>query len=124
MANSTSLAESGDTPVRGQWYRLLADFGDGVGMLTKTHRYRSPGGEDFQESDRMLLVLAIVEPAAHGVGYSPEYSVVAMWLEQSAPGRFSQHHISFPMQQFTELTAPGEEPPEYADWQAQNAADD
>ena len=69
----------------------------------------------------MLLVLAVVEPATYGVGYSAEYSVVAMWLVQNAPGRFSQHHISFPMSQFTELVAAGEEPPEYADWQAQQA---
>jgi len=123
VADIKSLAETEDIPARGQWYRLLSDFGEGVGMLTKTHRYRSPGSDDVQESDRMLLVLAIVEPAAYGVGYSPEYTVVAMWLEQTAPGRFSQHHLSFPMSQFTELVGPGEEPPEYGDWQTQQAAD-
>ncbi|WP_369042242.1 hypothetical protein [Streptomyces sp. Midd1] len=121
MADIKSLAESGKTPARGQWYRLLRDFGEGVGMLTQTHRYRPSGSDDMQESDRMLLVLAIVEPASYGVGYSPERSVVAMWLEQTAPGRFSQHHLSFPMTQFTELVGPGEEPPEYADWQVQMA---
>lgn len=124
MANTKSLAETNKTPARGQWYRLLSDFGEGVGMLTKTHRYRAPGSDEIQESDRMLLVLAIVEPASYGVGYSAERSVVAMWLEQSAPGRFSQHHISFPMTQFTELVGSGKEPPEYADWQAQMAAGD
>lgn len=123
MAETKSLAETEVTPVRGKWYRLLADFGEGVGMLTATHRYRTPGSEEIQESDRMLLVLAVVEPATYGVGYSPEHTVVAMWLEQTAPGRFSQHHISFPMAQFTELVGPGEEPPEYADWQTQTAAD-
>lgn len=121
MADIKSLAESDEKPARGQWYRLLSDFGEGVGMLTRTHRYRAPGAEEDQESDRMLLVLAIVEPAAYGVGYSPEETVVAMWLEQTAPGRITQHHLSFPMTQFAELVGPGVEPPEYADWQAQQA---
>lgn len=123
MADIKSLSETDGTPARGKWYRLLSDFGDGVGMLTKTHRYRSPGSDEIQESDRMLLVLAIVEPATYGVGYSAEKTVVAMWLEQTAPGRFSQHHISFPQSQFTDLVGPGKEPPEYADWQAQMAGD-
>jgi hypothetical protein len=123
VAEFKSLAETGDTPTRGKWYRLLSDFGEGVGMLTRTHRYRTPGSDEFQESDRMLLVLAVVEPATAGVGYSAEDTVVAMWLEQTAPGRFSQHHISFPESQFAELVGPGEEPPEYADWQAQTAGD-
>ncbi|MEU1552152.1 hypothetical protein ABZ517_05445 [Streptomyces scabiei] len=123
MADIENLSATDDTPARGQWYRLLSDFGEGVGMLTQTHRYRAPGSDEIQESDRMLLVLAIVEPASYGVGYSPEHTVVAMWLEQTAPGRFSQHHISFPMGQFRDLVGPGEEPPEYADWQAQMAGD-
>ncbi|AZM47816.1 hypothetical protein DMB38_20290 [Streptomyces sp. WAC 06738] len=123
MAETKSLAALEEAPARGSWYQLLSDFGEGVGMLTKTHRYRLSDSDDVQESDRMLLVLAIVEPASYGVGYSPEYTVVAMWLEQTAPGRFSQHHISFPMTQFTEIVGPGEEPPEYADWQAQQAGE-
>jgi hypothetical protein len=118
-----SLAQARDTPARGQWYKLLSDVGEGVGMLTRTHRYRPPGADEAQESDRQLLVLDIVEPATAGVGYSAEETVIAMWLEQTAPGRLSQHHISFPMSQFTDLVGPGEEPPEWADWQAQMAGD-
>lgn len=121
MAELKSLAETEDTPARGQWYQLLSDFGQGVGMLTKTHRFQAPGSDEIQESDRMLLVLDIVEPATAGVGYSAEDTVVAMWLEQTAPGRFSQHHISFPESQFCDLFGAGEEPAEYAAWQTQQA---
>ncbi|MFV0135503.1 hypothetical protein ACLGIH_20165 [Streptomyces sp. HMX87] len=121
MAELKSLAETEDTPAKGQWYRLLSDFGEGVGMLTRTHRYRPPGGDEVQEHGRMLLVLDVVAPATAGVGYSAEDTVVAMWLEQTAPGRLSQHHISLPESQFCALVGPGEEPPEYADWQAQMA---
>lgn len=122
-APTKSLKKAKETPERGKWYRLLEDFGEGVGMLTKTRRYRPAGSDVVQEGDRMLLVLAVVEPASYGVGYSPEYTIVAMWLEQTGPGRITQHHISFPMTQFTELVGPGEEPPEYADWQAQQAGE-
>lgn len=121
MADTVSLAESGDTPVRGQWYRLLADVGEGVGKLTRTHRYRAPDSDETREVDRHLLVLDVVEPATAGVGYSAEKSVLAMWLGQAAPGRLSQHHIALPMTQFCDLVGPGEEPPEWADWQAQQA---
>lgn len=124
MAAIKSLTETEDTPAKGKWYRLLSDFGEGVGMLSRTRRYRSPGSDEVQEDDRMLLVLEVVEPATAGVGYSAEDTVVAMWLEQTAPGRLSQHHISFPQSQFCDLVGPGEEPPEYRDWQAQMAGND
>ncbi|MGW3860694.1 hypothetical protein ACWEDZ_04330 [Streptomyces sp. NPDC005047] len=86
-------------------------------MLTKQHRYKD------QDADRMLRVLAIVEPATSGVGYSAEDTVLCLWLEAAVPGRLSLHHISFPKSQFVELVGSGTEPPEYADWQAQQGGE-
>ncbi|MFH9731866.1 hypothetical protein [Streptomyces sp. NPDC017260] len=122
MAETASLQESGITPEKGKWYRLLTDFGEGVGMLTRTRRYRPAGAEGDVEGDRMLYVLDVAAPATHGIGYANEDSVVALWLSQSGPGRLSAHHISLPLSQFCDLTGEGEEPPEWADWQAQQSA--
>lgn len=122
MAAIKTLKKSGTTPEPGKWYTLLADFGEGVGMLTQKRRYRGGKQQTAQESDRQLLVLDILEPATYGVGYTSEKSVLCMWLEASAPGRLSQHHISFPLSQFIELAGQGQEPPEWADWQAQQSA--
>ncbi|MFE2539040.1 hypothetical protein [Actinacidiphila glaucinigra] len=116
-----SLADTGAVPEKGSWYQLLADFGEGVGMLTRTHRYRPAGEEDVQESDRQLLALDIVAPATAGVGYSAEETVLCLWLESAGPGRLAMHHISFPRSQFVELVGAGEEPPQWAAWQAQQA---
>lgn len=122
MTATKSLAEAGVLPEKGKWYRLLSDFGVGVGMLTRAHRYRPAGSETDIESDRMLLVLDVVESATHGVGYAYEDSVLSLWLAQTGPGRLSAHHLSLPMTQFTELVGAGEEPPEWQDWQNQLTA--
>ncbi|MFF8283335.1 hypothetical protein ACF06W_11500 [Streptomyces albus] len=115
-----SLKESGITPEKGAWYRLLSDHGDGVGMLTASYHYTSPAGEKYPDNARMLQVLDVVAPATHGVGYSPEKSVLCMWLHSPSPGRrLVAHHISFPMSQFIDLVGVGSEPPEFADFQAQ-----
>ncbi|UXX94000.1 hypothetical protein N7U49_21575 [Streptomyces sp. AD2-2] len=90
-------------------------------MLTKTFRYTSPIGEEHPDNPRQLYVLEVVEPATYGVGYSSEESVLCMWLDSASPGRVAVHHISFPVSQFTELVAEGEEPPEFEDFQAQRS---
>ncbi|MFE4527113.1 hypothetical protein ACFRMO_07930 [Streptomyces anulatus] len=115
------LKSTGATPAKGKWYTLLTDFGEGVGMLARKRRYRAGDQQTAEEEDRQLLVLDILEPATYGVGYSSEKTVLCMWLEASAPGRLSQHHISFPLTQFVELVGQGKEPPEWADWQAQQS---
>jgi hypothetical protein len=114
------LSETG--PQKGQWYRLIADFGEGVGMLTKTWRYASPTGVEYPDNPRTVLVLQVVEPAASGVGYSPEDTVLCLWIRTSRPGRLSAHHLSLPVTQFLEVFEDGVEPPEWADWQAQMQA--
>ncbi|MFJ3270998.1 hypothetical protein [Streptomyces sp. NPDC086776] len=119
MAAPSSLKDSGTDPAVGKWYALLADYGDGVGMLTKTYRYTSPTGEEHPDNPRQLYVLELVEPATYGVGYSSEESVLCMWLDSPSPGRIAVHHISFPMSQFVELVGEGAEPPEFADLKAQ-----
>ncbi|WNI17630.1 hypothetical protein [Actinacidiphila sp. ITFR-21] len=90
-------------------------------MLTKSFHYVSPSGAEHRDNPRQLYVLEVVEPATYGVGYSSEESVLCMWLDSALPGRLAVHHISFPMSQFVELVAEGEEPPEYADLLAQQA---
>ncbi|MEV7902162.1 hypothetical protein [Streptomyces anulatus] len=123
MAVIKPLSETGATPKKGQWYTLLDDFGEGVGMLTRKRGHRVADQEqDVREDDRQLLVLDVLEPATYGVGYSSEQTVLCMWLEASAPGRLSQHHISFPLSQFTDLVGLGQEPPEWVSWQAQQSA--
>ncbi len=47
--------------------------------------------------------------------------MLCMWLDSASPGRVAVHHISFPVSQFTELVAEGEEPPEFEDFQAQRS---
>lgn len=123
MAALRSLKDSGSSPQKGKWYRLLSDHGDGVGMLTKSWHYTSPSWEEYRDNPRQLFVLEVVEPATYGVGYSPEDSVLCMWLNAPSPGRITVHHLSFPMPQFVELAAEGEEPPEYADLRAQQGGD-
>lgn len=122
MAATKSLKKAGTQPEKGQWYKLLADYGVGVGMLTKTWRYRPAGAEKDIDNPRMLRVLEIMQPATHGIGYATEDSVLALWLAQSGPGRLAAHHISLPLSQFVELVGAGQEPPEWADWQAQQSA--
>ncbi|MEV6309980.1 hypothetical protein AB0M10_15445 [Streptomyces sp. NPDC051840] len=116
-----SLRDAGTAPVKGRWYALLADHGEGVGMLTRTYRYTSPSGEEYAENQRQLYVLQVVEPATYGVGYSTEDSVLCMWLDSPSPGRVAVHHLSFPVTQFVELVGEGEEPPEYVALQEQQA---
>ncbi|WP_411087794.1 hypothetical protein [Streptomyces sp. 061-3] len=119
MAAPSSLKDSGTDPEVGKWYALLADYGDGVGMLTKTYRYTSPTGEEHPDNPRQLYVLEVVEPATYGVGYSSEDSVLCMWLDSPSPGRVAVHHLSFPLSQFLELVGEGVEPPEFGDLKAQ-----
>lgn len=122
MAAPSSLKDSGTAPEKGKWYSLLSDHGDGVGMLTKTYHYTSPTGEEHPDNPRQLYVLEVVEPATYGVGYSFEESVLCMWLDSPSPGRVAVHHISFPVSQFAELVAEGEEPPEFEDFKAQQSS--
>lgn len=123
MAAPSSLKDSGKDPEKGRWYSLLSDHGDGVGMVTKSWHYTSPSGEEYPDNTRQLYVLEVVEPATYGVGYSAEESVLCMWLNSPTPGRITVHHISFPVPQFIELVAVGEEPPEYADLKEQLGGD-
>ncbi|MET8342466.1 hypothetical protein [Streptomyces microflavus] len=122
MAAPKTLKASGLSPEKGNWYALLSDHGNGVGMLTQSYRYTSPSGEEHPDNSRQLYVLEVVEPATYGVGYSSEDSVLCMWLDSPSPGRIAVHHISFPMTQFVELVGEGAEPPEFADLQAQQAS--
>lgn len=123
MAALRSLKDSKSSPEKGKWYRLLSDHGDGVGMLTKSWHYTSASGEEYRDNPRQVYVLEIVEPATYGVGYCAEESVLCMWLNAPTPGRLTVHHLSFPLSQFAELVAAGEEPPEYADLKEQQGGD-
>jgi hypothetical protein len=124
MEAPTSLKDSGIAPEKGNWYALLSDHGDGVGMLTRSYHYTSPSGEEYPDSVRQLYVLEVVEPATYGVGYSTEDSVLCMWLASPTPGRIAVHHLSLPVSQFTELVTEGAEPPEYEDLRVQQAGGD
>lgn len=119
MAPPKSLKKAGKSPEVGQWYRLLSDFGNGVGMLKKSRRYRNRRGEEIADNPRQLLVLDIVEPGTAGVGYSAEQTVLCLWLDQAGAGRLTPRHLSLPASQFVELVTDGSEPPEYPDWQEQ-----
>jgi hypothetical protein len=103
----SSLADAGTAPEKGGWYRLLRDYGVGVGMLTASVV------QDGEEAPRQFRLLDVFEPGTPGIGVLDEESPVLLWLETVAGGRIGAHHIQFRMHDFLALFTVGAEPPEW-----------
>lgn len=83
------------------WYRLTADFGEGVGMI--------PAGTHVR-------VMGVHAPGTAGIGADVEDSPLCQWVQKAPSGRWVPRNVHFTAEAFRRLFVPAEEPPQWRDW--------
>jgi hypothetical protein len=105
-----TLRAAGKGPVRGRWYRLLYDIGEGPGMIPAVF---AAGGVDGVL--RQMQVLEVCDPEVFGVGDFVDQAVLCRWMDV-ASGRPVERRMSFSRDQFLDAFAVGEKPAEFVAW--------
>lgn len=88
----------------GNWFRLRADYGEGLGMI--------PAGTHVR-------VLGVHPPGTPGIGAAMEDSPLVQWIYQGASGRWVPRNTHFTADTFRQLVEPADEPEQWREWIAQ-----
>lgn len=113
MAAPKSLAASKKHMKTGSWYRLLVDYGAGVGAL-QADRIDPTDPERQRRGSLCVQVVDLVEAGTPGVGVADHTTPLVQWFDRAPSGRYTCHLVQFPAGRFAELFAEATEPPEYA----------
>ncbi|WP_156178994.1 hypothetical protein [Saccharothrix sp. ST-888] len=70
---------------------------------------------------RQFRLVDVYEPGTPGIGALDEESPVVLWLETTSTGVVGAHTVQFRMDAFLQLFTTGAEPPEWAEFVAQNS---
>ncbi len=113
MTAPKSLAAAKKEPLVGGWYRLLEDYGSGVGAL-QAERIDPTDADRQRRAPLCVQVVDLVEPGTPGVGAADHTTPLVQWVDRAPSGRYTCHLIQFPAARFAELFALAKEPPEWA----------
>lgn len=100
-AQESAAAEQSAAQWPERWYRLTADFGEGVGMI--------PAGTH-------VLVLGVHPPGTPGIGADVEDSPVCQWVQRAPSGRLVPRNVHFTAEAFRRLFVTAAEPPQWREW--------
>lgn len=112
MAAPKSLAAAKKAPRVGGWYRLLQDYGAGVGAL-QAHRICPTDPERVRKAGLHVQVVDLVEAGTAGVGAADHTTPLVQWFDRAPSGRITCHHLQFQASAFAALFTEADEPPEY-----------
>jgi hypothetical protein len=121
MAAPKSLSAAKKQVKAGGWYRLLEDYGSGVGAL-QAERIDPTDPDRQRKAPLCVQVVDLVEAGTPGVGMADHTTPLVQWFDRAPSGRLTCHVIQFPADRFAELFAEAKEPPEFAAYVEQVSA--
>ncbi|MFE6745958.1 hypothetical protein ACFVGM_08915 [Kitasatospora purpeofusca] len=123
MASPKSLAVTKRAVRVGGWYRLLEDYGAGVGALL-AERVDPADPVRQRTAPLCVQVVDLVEAGTPGVGVADHTTPLVQWVDRAPSGRLTCHVLQFPASRFDALFAEAKEPPEWAAYVQQETARD